>query len=380
MKIALVHDWLTGMRGGERCLEVLCHLFPDADIYTLLYKPQNISEKINNHQPVTGMLQHLPFVDRYYRNLLPIFPLAAKDLGSKLCKQHTLRNYDLVVSISHSVVKNISIPDGVKHISYCLSPMRYIWDQYAAYFEGRKLEPIVRQFAKRLRVWDSASSNGVDAFIAISEFVRKRIKRVYGRESDVIYPPVSTEWIKPLEYYAPGEYFLTANALVPYKNTHLIIEAFNRNGLKLLVLGQGPEEARCRAMARGNISFLPRVSDWELAEIYRNCRALVFAAEEDFGMIPVEVMAAGRPVIAYKRGGALETVVSQKTGLFFEELTVVGVNRAIELFMENEEQYSLTECINRAGDFSVDRFENEFLRLVDLTLNGGPGEAQFAAV
>ncbi len=218
MRVALIHDWLTGMRGGERCLEVFSDLFPEAELYTLFYNPKQITPEINSLNPSVSSLGKLPGVSNYYRTLLPLYPSAARDLGRKLARSHAERPFDLVLSISHCAAKNIPIPNGVFHLSYCLTPVRYLWDKYDAYFAGKKFEPLIRPIAKQLRNWDSEGALSVNQFIAISEFVRARIQRVYARPSAVIYPPVRTDWIKPRLEGEQGEAFLCVSALVPYKN------------------------------------------------------------------------------------------------------------------------------------------------------------------
>lgn len=354
MKVALIHDWLTGMRGGERCLEAFCRLFPTADIYTAIYQPQRISEVIQQHHPQTSFLQNLPGVEKYYRHLLPAFPLVAKSLGRRLAGE----NYELVISVSHCFAKNVPVSRSALHLSYCLTPMRYVFDQYNAYFANHQLEPLIRQVVAPLRSWDIRSAKNVDAFVAISEFVQTRIMRCYSRSSTVVYPPVATEWITPCSKDEKGDGFLLANALVPYKNSEIVIRAFNQLKLPLTVIGSGPAEERLRDLAGESIRFRSGLSDAELADEFRRTRALVFAAEEDFGMIPVEVMAAGRPVIGLGRGGLLETVQEGVSGVFFSEPEESSVVDAIQRFVAQEERLSREACIRRARDFSVKRFES----------------------
>ena len=224
------------MRGGEKCLEEVLKIYPEADVYTMLYYPDSISEIINKRNPQSSRFQKIPGARKYYRYFLPFYPKVAEEISAKL------NDYDLVVSISHAWAKNIKVE--VPHLCYCLSPMRYIWDQYQSYFGGRKIEPIARRVAKRLRVWDRAGAENVTQFYGISEFIQKRIKSVYDLPSGVIYPPVTSDWITPRAEGELGEGFLVVNALVPYKNTDIIIEAFNKLALPLKVVGRGPELAR----------------------------------------------------------------------------------------------------------------------------------------
>lgn len=372
-RVALVHDWLTGMRGGERCLEVFCKMFPEADLYTLFYSPQKISQTISSHSPVVSVLQRLPFAGKYYRHLLPAYFLGIKDLGKKLDAHHCLENYDIVISISHCAAKNIEVPDSVVHLSYCLTPMRYLWDQYDAYFFHSPFEPAIRRVIALLKRWDVARSDSVTKFVAISKFVESRIKRAYRRDAQVIYPPVRTDWIESRSPGERGEGFLCVNALVPYKNIHIIIQAFNLLGLPLTIVGNGPQKKYFKKLAKPNIEFLDFVSDKELALLYRKSRALVFAAEEDFGMTPVEMQAAGRPVIALGRGGSLETVCSEgsyPTGIFFFDLSVDSLCEAVQAFIEREEEFTANNCQKQASQFSCERFEREFWDLLDTVMPG----------
>lgn len=352
MRVAIVHDWLLGMRGGERVLEIFSELFPGSDIYTLFYKRENITEVINSHAIQVSSLNKLPGVHRYYRNLLPFYPLATKDLSLKLEKE----KYDLVISISHCVAKNITVPKGTFHLCYCLTPMRYIWDKFDDYFKGKRLEKVIRKIADRLQVWDRACAENVDSFVCISEFVKARIASVYQKKSAVIYPPVPQDWIHKASTKDTSDYFLCANALVPYKNTKYVVEAFNELELPLVVLGKGPEATSLKQIANSNVKFIEYLPDHELAVLYNQARALVFAAEEDFGMIPVEIQAAGRPVICLSRGGALETVTN-KTGIFFNDLG--SISSAVREFIKRENEFSSEACREQALKFSKEVFLSE---------------------
>ena len=360
MKVAIVHDWLTGMRGGERCLFAFLALYPQADIYTLLHVPGTTSPEIDRRVKGTSMLQRMPFAGKLYRYYLPLYPAAIRSLS--------FEGYDLVLSLSHAAAKNIQVPPGVRHICYCFTPMRYIWDQAESYFG--KMTPLLQPLLSRLRRWDRDTGNP-DRLIAISQFVRERIVRCYGRDAEVIYPPVETSWIKPIPRLIEGEAFLCAGALVPYKKIHVAVEAFNRLGFPLWIAGSGPEEERLRAMAGPNILFFGRVSDEELASLYAHSRALVFPGVEDFGMIPVECMAAGRPVIACEDGGVTETVdgisvtnatgaPEGKTGVFYPRnhagSEVEGLMKAVRYFVNHEQAFMPETCIAQAAKFTPDRF------------------------
>jgi len=396
LKVALVHDWLTGLRGGERCLDTFLQLYPEADVFALLHVPGTTTSRIDARVRRTSWLQRLPGVRRYYRWLLPLYPFAIASLD--------LRGYDLVISLSHAAAKNVKVPKGVRHICYCFTPMRYIWDQAQAYF-GR-MAPILQPLLRALQRWDLAGSRRVDHFVAISRFVAARIRCFYGRRATVIYPPVVTDWISPLRSQQQpssrgrrsGEAFLYAGALVPYKRVDVVVEAFNRLGVNSWVAGSGPESVRLRALAGRNVSFFGGVSDAELAGLYAESRALIFPGTEDFGMVPIECLAAGRPVIARYAGALRESLnglkawvlptpaqVSQAAGVFFRpssavmlgadgepldgqfarthsphELEVRALVQAVEFFMRYESQIRVDRCVAQARLFGPERFASEW--------------------
>ena len=375
MRVAFIHDWLVGMRGGEKCLEVLTKLYPNSDVYTVFHDNKNISKQLESKNIFSSFLNKLPLVKKYYRFLLPFYPLAAKNLSAKLADNHTNKPYDLVISISHCVAKNVKAPESVPHLCYCLTPVRYLWDQYDAYFKNKPYEPIVRLFSSFLRRWDVSGSSSVDHFSCISNFIGKKIEKYYQRNSSVVYPPVDASWIQEVQKDSLREnFFLCVSALVPYKNVDVIVEAFNKLELPLVVVGSGPEKKNLLSVAKNNISFKEGLSEKELATLYCQARALVFAAEEDFGMVPVEAQAAGLPVICYEKGGCLETVVANldiqnNTGLMFNELTSEAIVNAVKKFMEIENNFSLENLINKAEEFSLNEFENKFTEFVSLSLS-----------
>ena len=349
MKVALVHDWLTGMRGGERCLEVFAELFPEADLFTLLHVPGSVAPVIERRRIVTSFLQRLPQAERRYRHYLPLFPAAVRAFD--------LRGYDLVLSSSHAVAKSVRVPAGALHVCYCFTPMRYVWDLYDDYF-GPRAGPVTRLLmppvAAWLRRWDRKTARGVHHFVAISRFVADRIRRAYGREADVIYPPVDVSRFRVEE--APGEFYLVVSALTPYKRVDLAVEACNRLGRQLRVVGSGPEERRLRALAGPTVEFLGWRDDAEIADLYARARALLFPPLEDFGITPLEAMAAGRPVIAFGEGGARETVVppgegEPPTGLFFARQTVDDLSAAIQRFEASAHQFEPKALRRRAEAF-----------------------------
>ncbi|MFQ5899768.1 MAG: glycosyltransferase, partial [Candidatus Methylomirabilia bacterium] len=352
------HDWLTGMRGGERCLEGLCELFPEAPLFTLLHIPGSVSATIENRRITTSFLQRLPGVEARYRSLLPLFPWGME--------RFDLRGYDLVLSASHCVAKGVRVPSGALHLCYCLTPMRYVWDRYDDYFgerAGRAARLLMPPVAAALRRWDRATAARVHEFAAISGFVADRIERCYGRHAEVIFPPVDVRRFRVSE--EPGEFYLVVSALTPYKRVDLAVEAANRLGLRLVVAGSGPEEARLRALAGPTVELVGWRSDGEVAELYARCRALLFPPVEDFGIVPLEAMASGRPVIAFGQGGALETVVpfdgeaELPTGIFFSEQSVESLVEAIRRFEASAHRFDPKALRARAEAFDRPRFKEQ---------------------
>ena len=379
-KVALIHDWLTGMRGGERCLETLCDLLPRADIFTLLHMKGSVSKTIEGRRIRTSAIQTLPFATSRYRYYLPLFPWAIEQL--------TLDGYDLILSSSHCVAKGVKPPPHALHIAYVYTPMRYIWDMQEEYVSQGRMGPVsrlmLRAIAGRLRRWDIAVNTRVDHFIAISHHVADRIRRHYGREAEVIYPPVETARFHIAE--RTDDYYLVAGAMAPYKRIDLAIEAFNRLRRHLVIVGEGQESQRLRRMAGPTIEFLGWRSDREVADLLSRCRALIFPGEEDFGILPVEAMASGRPVIAYGKGGVTETVipingamctpppippprrgegqregarceVRAPTGVFFYEQTVEALVEAIDLFERSAGRFDPVALRAHALTFDRSIFE-----------------------
>ena len=358
MRVAIVHYWLVGMRGGEKVLEEFCRLYPQADIFTHVYVPEKTSALIKRHRITTTFISRLPFAARFYKKYLPLMPAALEELD--------LTSYDLVISSESGPAKGVITHPNAVHICYCHSPMRYLWDQYQTYRGNSGL--LTRLFMSLtmpfLRVWDVSSAARVDRFVANSSFIARRIAKAYRRDAAVIFPPVDVDAFTIAD--APKrDFYLCAGQLVPYKRVDLAIAACNRLGRRLVIVGTGSETARLRAMAGATIEFKGWASFEELQDLTRNCRALLFPGEEDFGIVPLEAMAAGRPVIAYGSGGALDTVVEGETGVFFHEQTVEALQAAIEHCESVEGGFDPQRIRRHALGFRRDVFRETFRAFVE---------------
>jgi len=361
MKIAIVHDWINGLRGGEKCLEVFLRLFPKADLYTLFYKENSSSDYIEKRISSTSFLQKIPNINNHYKKFLPFFPLVNKSLKVK--------DYDLVISLSHASVKNINTKS--KHICYCFTPMRYIWDQKDEYLGKKKF--LFYPLIKVLQFWDKKSSKNVNQFIAISKTVQKRISKNYNRDSVVIYPPVEDFWFQKTNK-PQKDYFLIVGAQVKYKKVDLAINAFNELGFKLIIAGKGPENKYLKSISSSNIEFIDTPSNEKLLNLYQNAKALIFPGIEDFGIVPLEAMAAGTPVIYKNLGGVSETVlgVNYKISDFNNKLTGLSYENDFELescvkvFLEKEALFLADKCIARSKEFNMLRFELELKKYFNL--------------
>lgn len=329
LKVALVHEWLITHGGSEEITGQLCQLFPEADLFTLVADPvPSLRQLIGKRRIITSWLQWIPTAKRAHRRLLPLMPRAIESFD--------LSGYDLVISVSHAVAKGVRTAPGQPHINICCSPIRYAWDLQDQYLREAGLDRglkgvAARALLKRLRKWDTATADRPTEILAISQFIAERIKRVWGRESEVLYPPVATDEFTPgPDSLREKDLWVTASRMVPYKRIPLIVEAFAEMPTRrLVVIGDGPEMPKARAVAAPNVTFLGQVPRGELIGWLRRARGFVFAAEEDFGIAPVEAMACGTPVVAYGRGGVRETVLDGVTGVFFEAQTVSGVRDAV---------------------------------------------------
>ncbi len=357
MRVAIVHYWLVGMRGGERVIHTLLELFPDADLFTHVYDRKAVSDRITNRKVTTTFIQKLPWSKTLYQSYLPLMPLALEQLD--------LRGYDLVISSESGPAKGVLASSDCLHVCYCHTPMRYLWGMYHDYRRqvGSIKRLVMAPLFHYLRLWDVASAQRVDAFIANSKHVARRIRRTYGREASVIYPPVPVDAFDSQQEHE--NYYLMVGQLVGYKRADLAVKSFNRLNKRLIIIGEGDQRHALKKMAKPNIEFKNRQSFSAIREYYAKCRAVIFPGQEDFGMVPVEAMASGKPVIAFKAGGALETVIPDKTGVLFNHQTEQCLVEAIEYFEKNKFLFSRKACLDQARRFDSKRFKSEFIKLID---------------
>ncbi len=356
MRVAIVHYWLLTMRGGEKVVESLCRIFPDADIFTLFYDPEAVSATIRSHKVTASFLNPLR---KGYRSLLPLMPMALEHFD--------LRDYDLVLSSESGPAKGVIVPSSARHICYCHTPMRYLWDLYPAYLHewtrSSLKRALIAPLANYLRLWDYASSARVNEFVANSANTQKRIWRCYRREACIIHPPVPVETF----YWKPAEdFYLIVSEMVAYKRIDAAVRVFTKNGRRLRIAGSGPEHRELRKIAGPNIEFCGRVSDEELRELYARCRALIVPGEEDFGLTPIEALASGKPVIALGRGGVLETVPTrtQIGGVLYDDPADESLQNAILLFEKLEKTVRPTELQAQAAQFSETHFHHSIRSLI----------------
>ena len=356
-RIALVHDWLTGMRGGEKVLEVLCERFPQAEIFTLLHVPGSVSPAIERMRIHTSFVQGLPAVRTRYRHYLPIFPFAIE--------RFRLEGYDFILSTSHCCAKSVIRPSTAVHLCYCFTPMRYAWDQFEAYFGRDQLgfarNALMTPLMGWLREWDRRTADRPDRYVAISHYVAGRIRRYYNREAAVQYPPVDTAYFTP-DTTGPERFALVVSALAPYKRVDIAIRACQQLGMPLKIVGTGPERSALERLAGPSIEFLGWRTDAEIRDLYRRASVVLLPGEEDFGIVPLEAQACGRPVVALGRGGALETIVPDKTGVLVPEVGAdafaAGIRRALDLAFDSP------RIRRHAEQFGRDRFGDAMEALV----------------
>jgi len=357
VKLALVHDWLTGMRGGEKALEVVCERFPEAELFTLLHVRGSVSPTIERRTIHTSFVQTLPGAGRHYRNYLPLFPTAIE--------QFSFDRFDRVLSLSHCVAKSVVTPGGIPHLCYCFTPMRYAWDQFDAYFGADRIgaagSAVMRPVMKWMARWDRETANRPDRYVAISHYVAGRIGRYYNRVASVVYPPVDTDFYRP-DDTAPESFALIVSALVPYKRIELAIEACNLAGVPLKIVGDGPERTALERAAAGRAEFLGRLSNEDVRALYRRASLILLPGEEDFGIVPLEAHACGRPVVALKRGGTLETVIPGTTGVLVDDMSVEAFAHGITA--ANGMRFDTGAIRAHAETFGRERFGDQIEALV----------------
>lgn len=363
LRIAIVHDFLTTLGGAEKVTQALSNIFPGAPIYTLLYNPKLASHFAGKKIIVSNLQHWYRFFKIPVKFLLPFMPSAIESFD--------FNDYDLVVSSNNSFAGGIITRPDTFHLSYCHSPTRYLWDATHTYVEDQNLPGYIKnkiyQILHNLRIWDKIASGRVDKYIANSYYVKNRIKKYYKKDAKVIYPPVDTDKIKPGSKNLG--YFLIISRLVSYKKIDIAIKACNILKLPLIIIGEGPSKKYLQKIAGSTIEFLGWQSDQNKIEYLRNSRALIFPGEEDFGIVPVEAMAAGKPVIAFNKGGVKESVVENETGIFFDELTSKSLISAIRQFMVQENRFDKDTIVKQAGKFSKDNFKQAILKEVEKILN-----------
>ncbi|KPU43696.1 D-inositol 3-phosphate glycosyltransferase [Oxobacter pfennigii] len=360
MKVAIVHEWLAGLGGSEKVMKAIHDIFPEAPVYTFVYNEKNMPDEYKSMDIRTSYLQKIPFAKQKYQLLLNFMPTAVE--------QYDLSEYDVVISSSTCCAKGVLTKSNTLHICYCHTPMRYAWDLYHEYIadKNKLLRMYIAYSMNRIRIWDRISADRVDYFIANSKYVANRIEKTYRRNSKVIYPPVD------VDFYTPGneteDFYLIVSRLVSYKKVELAIEAFNELGLTLIIIGGGPEYKKCKSIAKDNIIFKGKLSNEEVRDYYRRCKAFVFPGEEDFGITPVEAQSCGKPVIAFGKGGTLETIIDGKTGVFFYSQDVKSLKEAVLKVESDYDIFDKQYIREHASKYSINRFKAEFIEFFNQKL------------
>jgi glycosyltransferase involved in cell wall biosynthesis len=369
MKVAIIHYWFITRRGGEKVVESILKLYPQADVYTLLYDRKSYGDYLKGHNVYTSKY-NTSFFRKHYQKLFPLYPMVVKSLKLR-------DDYDLIISSESGPAKGIQINNNAKHICYIHSPMRYCWGFTQDYLNSMNpiLRPFARFFFKRLKKWDKKTISNVDLYVANSKNVAKRVNQFYNRKAQVVYPPIESELFdKPLVLGKEKEFYLSFGAITPYKKIDLLVECFNKNGKKLVIIGNGSEKEGLQKTAKSNIEFKGFLEDKELENYIQNSKALLFPGEEDFGMIPLEVMSYGIPVIAYKNGGAIETVVenkkevSESSGVFFNQQNIESLQKAINSFNKIEKKFNPYWIRKHAEKFQESKFLQSFSKTIDKLL------------
>jgi glycosyltransferase involved in cell wall biosynthesis len=355
VKVAIVHYWFVNWRGGEKVIEALLNMYPNADLYTHVYDEQLTEGKLKGYDIHTTFINKLPGAKKHYQKYLPLMPIALEQLD--------LRQYDLVISSESGPAKGVIVNPDALHICYCHSPMRYVWDMYPEYLNnsGRFSRWLIRPLIHYLKIWDRLSADRVDHFIANSSFVAKRIDKYYRRSADVIHPPIDLNEFEVNN--DKSDFYLVLGQLTHYKRADLVVEAFRSNGKKLVVIGDGEQYDSLKSLENENITIMGRASWSECKDHLSRAKALIFPGVEDFGMVPVEAMACGTPVLAYAKGGALETVIEGQSGFLFHDQTVKSLNECIEAFEESK-ALSVSEIRQQAEKFTTEVFKQKLLEFV----------------
>jgi glycosyltransferase involved in cell wall biosynthesis len=365
VKVAIIHYWFITRRGGEKVVESLLKLYPNADIYTLFYDEKIYGDSLKNYKIYTSIL-NTPLLRKYYQKIFPLYPTGIRSLKLK-------EQYDLIISSESGPAKGIQINNNAKHVCYIHSPMRYCWGYTEEYLKSMNplIRPIANYFFMQLKKWDKSTIDNVDYYISNSKNVAKRVEKYYNRKAKVIYPPIDSNlFIEPLERNKKT-HFLSFGALTPYKKIDLLVDCFNKNGKKLIIIGNGSEKEKLKKRAKQNIEFKGFLKEYELKNYIQNSKALLFPGEEDFGMIPLEVMSYGIPVIAYKKGGALETVVenkikvSESSGIFFNQQNIESLQKALDNFNKIEENFNPSWIRKHAEKFEESNFLQSFSQTID---------------